>query len=87
VLCILQAEWCKIDSNGQKNYIDLMDQITVTETAKRKGCSGQAVRDAIDRGVLDAQVFGRTYVIKVNRKFRDWKPLAVKQKAGRTRRR
>ena len=70
----------------QRNYIDQMEQLTVTEAARRKRCSGQAVRGAIGRGVLDAQLFGRTYVIKVNKKFGEWKPMAVKQKAGRARR-
>lgn len=60
-----------------------MEQITVAEASNRKGCTGQAVRDAITRGVVDAQLYGKTYVIKVNWKFRDWEPLAVKQRAGK----
>ena len=35
--------------------------------------------------VIDAEVFGRTHVIKANRKFEEWQPQAVRQKAGKAR--
>ena len=62
-----------------------MEQLTVTETATRKGCSVQAVRDAIKMGRLDAEMFGKTYILKCNAKWQRWEPMAVRQAAGRSR--
>jgi hypothetical protein len=62
-----------------------MEQISVTDAAQRKGCSGQAVRDAIKKGLLDAIVIGRTYVVMTTRKFETWQPVSIKQQAGRAR--
>ena len=62
-----------------------MEQISVTGAAQRKGCSGQAVRDAIKKGLLDAIVIGRTYVVMTTRKFENWTPSPNMQKGGRAR--
>ena len=62
-----------------------MEQISVTDAAKRKGCSGQAVRYAIKKGLLDAVVIGRTYVVMTTRKFETWEPNPNIQKSGRAR--
>ena len=62
-----------------------MEQLTVVEAAQSKGCSGQAIRDAIKKGVIDADVFGKTYVVKVNAKYKQWAPSTDKQAAGKAR--
>ena len=62
-----------------------MEQISVTDAAERKGCSGQAVRDAIKKGLLDAVVIGRTFVVMTTRKFETWNPSPNMQKGGRAR--
>ena len=62
-----------------------MNRLSVTEASTLKSCSGQAIRDAVKRGVIDAEVFGRTHIVKANRKFEDWQPQAVRQKAGKAR--
>ena len=62
-----------------------MEEITVKEASARKGCSGQAVRDAIKAGLLDAKIFARTYVVKCNKKWQQWSPNTDKQKAGKAR--
>ena len=59
-----------------------MDRITVAEASKYKSCTGQAIRDAIAKGVLDADVFGKTYVVKCNKKWEDWMPNPKRQAAG-----
>jgi hypothetical protein len=60
-----------------------MEQISVTETAKRKNCSGQAVRDAIKKEQLDAVQIGRTWVVMTTRKFFEWSPNNKRQVAGK----
>ena len=62
-----------------------MEWISVTEAAKRKGCSGQAIRDAIKKGLIDAIVIGRTNVVITTMKFEEWKPNPNYQKGGRAR--
>ena len=59
-----------------------MDRITVAEASKDKGCTGQAIRDAIAKGALDADVYGKTYVVKCNKKWVDWMPNPKRQVAG-----
>ena len=59
--------------------------ITVTEASQKKGCSGQAVRDAIRQGLLDSERFGRTFAVKVNKKYQEWEPMPVRQKAANIR--
>jgi hypothetical protein len=60
-----------------------MNQVSVTEAAKLKKCSDQAIRDAIKKELLDADLFGRTYVVKANRKFKAWTPNPKAQKAAK----
>ena len=62
-----------------------MERHTVTETAKQKCCSPQAVRDAIKKERLDAEVFGRTYVVTANKKYDQWNPNPNMQKGGKAR--
>ena len=62
-----------------------MEQISVADAAQRKGCSGQAVRDAIKKGLLDSVMIGGTYIIMTTRKFEDWSPNPNYQKGGRAR--
>ncbi len=62
-----------------------MEQIGVTDAAERKGCSAQAVRDAIKKGLLDAMMIGGTYIIMTTRKFENWNPSPNMQKGGRAR--
>ena len=63
-----------------------MEMITVPEAAKLKACSGQAVRNAIKAGRLDAQEFGRVYAVKCNKKWEEWAPNPKMQAAGAVRR-
>ena len=53
------------------------------EAAGMKGCSGQAILDAIDRGAIDGERLGREFFVHWNKKFRDWQPNPRRQKAGR----
>ena len=57
--------------------------ITVTEAANEKGCTGQAVRNAIKAHGLDYQQFGRTLVIKANKKYNEWNPSPKRVAAGK----
>lgn len=59
--------------------------LTTTEAAKIKGCSDQAVMDAISQGKIDGEKFGWAWAIKQNKKFREWQPNPKIQKAGRSR--
>ena len=62
-----------------------MNRISVLEASSLKNCSGQAIRDAVKRGVIDAEIIGSTHIIQANKKFEEWTPQAVRQKAGRAR--
>ena len=62
-----------------------MEQISVTEAADRKGCTGQAIRNAIKRGLIDAIMIGRTNVVFTTTKFEEWSPNPKYQKGGRPR--
>jgi predicted DNA-binding protein YlxM (UPF0122 family) len=63
-----------------------MNLVSTTEAAQRKGVSRQAILDAIKRGVIDGeQIHARTTVVRVNKKFEAWGPVAVRQKAGKAR--
>ena len=62
-----------------------MEMISVTDAAGRKSCSGQAIRDAIKKGLLDAVVFGRTNAIKCNKKWMEWSPNPNMQIGGKAR--
>ena len=52
--------------------------ITVTEANQKKECSGQAVRDAIRWGLLDSEQFGKTFAVKINKKYQEWEPMPVR---------
>jgi len=59
--------------------------LTTAEAAKIKGCSGQAIIDALKRGEIDGEKFGnKMWAIKQNRKFEMWQPSGC-QRSGRAR--
>ena len=60
-----------------------MDLVSVTEASKMKGCSGQAVRDAVRGGLLDVRVVGRTFAVLCNEKWREWLANPRRQVAAR----
>ncbi len=62
-----------------------MEYLSVIEAAIRKKCTGQAVRNAIRAGYLDAMQIGRPYIVKANKSFNEWTPNPKSQNAGRTR--
>jgi len=59
--------------------------ISVTIASEEKGCTGQAVRDAIKAGLLDAERFGRTFAVKVNKRYNEWEPMTARQNAAKAR--
>ncbi len=59
-----------------------MDLISTKEAAKQKGVTAQAIRDAIERGVLRGQkVSQRTLVVIVDENFEEWEPNRIRQAA------
>ncbi len=60
--------------------------ISTTEAAQRKGCTRHAVHLAATAGKLDAEQVGRSFVVRVNKKFEDWAPNPKRQAAGGIRR-
>ena len=63
-----------------------MKRLTVAEASENKGCSRQAVHDAIRKGLLDAERFGRMgYLLKCNKKYDDWFPNPNMQRSGYSR--
>ena len=62
-----------------------MDRISPQEAAQIKGCSNQAVLDAIKAEKIDAERFSRVWLIKNNRKFQQWTPGEKHQAAGHAR--
>ena len=62
-----------------------MEQISVKEAAKRKGCSVQAIRDGIKAGYIEAVQIGRAYIVLATDKFNAWNPNPKSQAAGRSR--
>jgi excisionase family DNA binding protein len=59
--------------------------LTTSEAAKLKGCSDQAIIDAISQGKIDGEKFGWAWAIKENKKFEEWQPNPNVQKSGRAR--
>ncbi len=57
--------------------------ITTAEAAKIKGCTIQAVLDAIAEGKINAGRFGKAWAIREDKKLEAWQPMAVRQEAGR----
>ena len=62
-----------------------MDRVSPQEAAQIKGCSDQAVLDAIKAEKIDAERFSRVWLIKSNRKFQQWTPGEKHQAAGKAR--
>ena len=61
-----------------------MELIPILEAARRKHVSRDAVAEAIKDKTIDCQKLGvRSMVVKVNRKFEDWHPLAVANEEGK----
>lgn len=54
--------------------------ILATEAAREKGCTSQAIYNAIDRGDLNAVRMGRHRLVLKDRKYKAFK---VKQTGGR----
>ena len=57
--------------------------IPTIEVAKEKGCSRNAVIDAIRAKKLDGEQLSRYFYVKDNRKLSEWQPNAARQKAGK----
>ncbi len=58
-----------------------MDYISTAEAAKQKGCTPQGIWGAIKRGDINGQQIGRSYAVFVDKKFKEWEPNSVRQKA------
>jgi hypothetical protein len=57
--------------------------ISTKVAAERKRVSAQAIRGALKRGDIDGErVSARTLVIVDNERFEEWKPNAIRQAAG-----
>ena len=56
--------------------------ISTRQAAEEKGCSIQAILDAIKRGAIDGQRVGREFIVRPNKKYREWQPSEFRQKAG-----
>ena len=54
--------------------------LPVPEVARRKGCTGQAVRNAIERGDLRAVRFGPAWAVADDEQLAAW---SVKETGGR----
>ena len=62
-----------------------MELLSVVEAAAKKGCTVQAIRDAIAKDKIKGQHVGRSLVVMGNRKFDEWEPNSKRQagaKAG-----
>ncbi len=57
--------------------------ISTTSAADLKGCSRQAITEAIQRGAIDGEKVGRNFVVRDNRKFEEWQPNPARQEIGR----
>ncbi len=60
-----------------------MERVSTAEAAQRKRCSRQSIFNAIHRGKISAQRIGRSYVVSVDEKFRNWRPNLRRQEIGR----
>ena len=56
-----------------------LNVLSTQQAADEKGCSKQAILDAITRGVIDGQRVGREFIVQPNRKFREWHPSPLRQ--------
>ncbi len=57
--------------------------LSTRQAAKEKGCSIQAILNAIRRGVIDGQRVGREFIVRPNKKYLEWQPSEFRQQAGR----
>ena len=58
-----------------------MEYLSTAQAAKQKGCTPQAIWGAIKRGDIDGQQVGRSYNVSANKKFKEWQPNPIRQKA------
>ena len=62
-----------------------LDRLSVTEAAKKKGCTRQGIHYAIHTGKIDAEDIGAYKAVVANARFEDWQPNPKIQKAGKAR--
>ena len=62
-----------------------MKLISTIDAAKLKNVTRQAIVDAVGRGALTGQKVGGCIVVAVNKKFEAWRPMKVRQAAGKSR--
>ena len=58
-----------------------MEQISTKQASEKKGCTPQAIWGAIKRGEINGQQVGRSYIVAVDKKFAEWEPNPIRQKA------
>ncbi len=56
-----------------------MELLSVLQAAEMKGCTAQAIRDAIAKGKIKGQQVGRSLVVMANKTFDEWKPDSKRQ--------
>lgn len=59
--------------------------ITVNDAAKQKNCTRITIMSAIQRGMIDAERFGKAWAIVQNPKYEAWTPSEKHQDSGRAR--
>ena len=59
--------------------------IDTATAAEEKNCSQNAIVAAIKRNDIDGEQIGRYFAVKANKRFADWLPQLVRQKAGKAR--
>lgn len=62
----------------------MRDVLTTTEAATRKGCTRQAINNAIQRGEINAARLGRSWAVSDDAALATW---SVKETGGRAHRR
>ena len=60
-----------------------LNVLSTRQAAEEKGCSMQAILDAINRGAIDGQKVGREHIVRPNRKYQEWQPARWRQEIGR----
>lgn len=61
-----------------------MPMISVAEAAERKGVSRSAMWRAVTNGEVNGEQIGRSWAVKVDRKFEAWQPSG-RVRSGRAR--
>lgn len=83
MVCDAAGPYTSVERGGTS-----MELIPILEAAKRKGVSREDVAGAIKDKTIDSRKLGaKSVVVKVNRKFEDWHPTAVSEKAEKRARR